>query len=134
MPHVLEAEAVPACLDAVHELLAALWEEAPAVDGSVRARFATAVAELVANVVEHGGEAAGRSPQLALTVCAMPDALLAVLVDDGLAVPDAGPPAAPVEDMAEDGRGLLLVHLAADTVRYERRDGANRWELDVSLT
>jgi serine/threonine-protein kinase RsbW len=129
--HVLEADAVPEVLDGVHALLAALWQDAAHVDEPRRARFGTAVAELVANVVEHGGGAPGTPPRLALTLTADGSVLRAQLVDDGAAVPDAAAPEGEVDVLAESGRGLLLVHLVADVVGYERRDGANRWDLLV---
>ena len=132
MAHVLEADAVPEVLDGVHALLAALWREAGHVDEARRDRFGTAVAELVANVVEHGaGLPGGPPPRLALTLSADGRGLTAMLVDDGAAVPDASGTGRAVDLLAESGRGLLLVHLVADTVDYERRDGANRWELLV---
>lgn len=131
MALALEDDAVPACLDRVHELLDALWREAPGVDGVRRARFGIAVAELVGNVVEHGGRAREAAPRLSLRLWAGPAGLRAELCDDGAPVPEPGPPSGEVPEDAEAGRGIGLVHDAADEVRYERTGGANRWVLVV---
>jgi serine/threonine-protein kinase RsbW len=123
----LETEASPACLDAVHELLAQLWAQRPDAGADARARFTTAVAELVANVVEHGRTAAGRPPRLVLSLAAAPGAVVADLEDDGIEVPPVPP--APGDPLAESGRGVALAAAAVDELSYARADGRNRWHV-----
>lgn len=96
MGHRLVVEATPPCLERVHALLEAVWTTAPAVDPSVRTRFVLATAELVANVVEHGGGALPQPPRIVFEV-EVDDRGPAVrgrIVDDGAAPPEdaaAGP-------------------------------------------
>lgn len=125
----LETEAAPEALEQVHALLAAVWDDTPAVDEMTRIRLTTAVAELVANVVEHGRTADDGPPVLVLTVDAAPGRVVAELEDDGVGYPPDGE--LPDDPMAESGRGLALVRAAVDQAAYERRDGRNRWRLVV---
>lgn len=125
----LEVEAAaPDVLEAVHQLLDAFWAQVPDVDGGARARFATAVAEMVGNVVDHGRTATGERPRMVLQLVAEEDRLTADLLDDGVEViapADTGP--ADEDEFAERGRGLPLVRAAMDDVRYERQPDHNRW-------
>lgn len=146
MDHRLVVDATPPCLERVHALLETVWASAPAVDASVRTRFVLATAELVANVVEHGGAALPQPPRIVFEVDVRADgaAVRGRMVDDGAAPPDdaaAGPPggdpdplAAVAEDddaaldaLAESGRGLVAVRSAVDELGHERREGRNVW-------
>lgn len=155
MGHRLVVEATPPCLEHVHALLEAVWTTAPAVDPSVRTRFVLATAELVANVVEHGGAALPQPPRIVFEV-EVDDRGPAVrgrMMDDGAAPPEdaaAGPavgasepfPADPgdgpdgapsslddaaLDALAESGRGLEAIRAAVDELGHERRDGRNVW-------
>lgn len=150
MSRRLVVDATPPCLERVHGLLASVWADAPAVSESVRTRFALATAELVANVVEHGGAALPQPPRIVFEV-ELDDATGGVrgrMVDDGAAPPQdaaSGPPdgapdpfADPGDDeidldaldldaLAESGRGLAAVRAAADELGHERRGGRNVW-------
>ena len=149
MEHRLVVDATPPCLARVHALLDAVWADAPGIDKSVRTRFALATAELVANVVEHGGGALPPPPRIEFDVEIDPAGGLVRgrIVDDGAAPPDdaasrpaevAEDPADPVLDLedldalAESGRGLAAVRAAADELRHERRDGHNVWVYAVA--
>ncbi len=125
----LEAEAVPACLDDLHALLAEVWSQAPDVVEGDRSRLTIALAELVANVVEHGRTPSGRPPHLRVAVLAEAERLVADLRDDGIGFPPRAD--LPDDELAESGRGLALVHAVLDEVHYERRDEHNRWHLVV---
>jgi anti-sigma regulatory factor (Ser/Thr protein kinase) len=119
----LEAEAVPAALDAAHALLARLE-----VDEVTRTRIAIAVAELVGNVIEHGRTPSGRPPHFVLTLTADAERVAADIEDDGIGFP---PRPREVEAMAESGRGIALAHDAVDEVRFARHDERNHWHLVV---
>ncbi|WP_210493507.1 ATP-binding protein [Patulibacter sp. SYSU D01012] len=132
----LEIDAVPACLERVHALLDAVWRDArPPVPAPLQARFSTAVAELAANVVEHGARPTGGPPRMVLDVWVTPRAVLGTLEDDGRAAPDPGPcggaPALDVDPLAESGRGLELARATLDALALERDGGRNRWSLRV---
>ena len=125
-----ERLADPGCLDELHAALDRLWAEAPEVEESQRIRFATALAEVVANVVEHGRTLRGGTPTLTVKVVVRPDRLRADVFDDGVAV---GPRAslAEADELAEAGRGLALAREALDELRYVREAAGNRWVLIV---
>jgi anti-sigma regulatory factor (Ser/Thr protein kinase) len=91
----LRTPATPECLERVHALLADLLADVPDVADADRIAFETAVAEVVANVVEHG--AAHGSVGLTVELGAGPAALTADLHDDGPPV-DADPAAATMPD------------------------------------
>lgn len=122
---VLEAEALPPAIPDVHDLMDRLWAGLPAVPESDRLRFATAVAEVAANIVEHAARAAPTRMRLVLS--GGPERVSAQFEDDGLPYePTAAPDADP---MAESGRGLAMARALADEVVYERVGSVNRWRV-----
>jgi serine/threonine-protein kinase RsbW len=126
----VEATAAPAFLHDVHAAFDALWREAPDVPDDARDRFRLAVAELVANVVEHGRTASGAAPRIVLELTAAPGRLTAVLQDD--AEPPPPPPSGPPPELAESGRGLRMADAAADAITHERDGDGNRWRIEVT--
>jgi anti-sigma regulatory factor (Ser/Thr protein kinase) len=127
--HALRACAAPQCLERVHELLAALWADAPGVGAEDRIGFETAVAEVAANIVEHSGAGPDMRVGLNLQVRAYADRVEALFCDTGVeADVDIGSAALP-DDMAESGRGLAIARAAVDEVVYERDGGVNRWRV-----
>lgn len=121
--HLLQATAGPELLEPVHDLLARLWADEPGVDERDRIRFEIAVAEVAANIAEHGAGAA----RVSLRLSSSPDRIEAVFEDDGAPV-EATPERPPAGD-AERGRGLLLARSAVDRFSYERDGATNRWVL-----
>lgn len=121
--HLLQATAGPELLEPVHDLLARLWADEPGVDERDRIRFEIAVAEVAANIAEHGAGAA----HVSLRLFSSPDRIQAVFEDDGAPV-EARPEQPPAGD-AERGRGLLLARAAVDRFSYERDGATNRWVL-----
>ena len=121
--HLLRATAGPELLEPVHDLLARLWADEPGVDERDRIRFEIAVAEVAANIAEHGAGAA----HVSLRLSSSPDRIQAVFEDDGAPV-EATPERPPAGD-AERGRGLLLARAAVDRFSYERDGATNRWVL-----
>ena len=122
---VLRTVAGPALLDDVHARLDALWESAPEVPATDRTAFATAVAELAANVVEHAAQGAAVPVLVELT--ARDGVLSARLEDGGVPLPETqerspGP-------LDESGRGLLMARALTDELAYARVGDRNRWDV-----
>lgn len=145
----LAGPAGPGCIEDVHALLDAVWREAPQLGSSERARFTLIVAELVANVVEHGASERDVPPHLELTVDVHGGAIRGTLIDDGAEPPRGAPGgrklSAPTHDEAsqqpvtgdevgglrESGRGLMLVRSVADELALTREGQRNRWRFVV---
>lgn len=121
--HLLRATAGPEMLGPVHDLLGRLWADEPGVDEPDRVRFETAVAEVAANIAEHG--AAAGAARVTLRLSSSHDRIQAVFEDDGAPVAAGAEPLPAVD--AERGRGLLLARAAADRFSYERDGTTNRW-------
>lgn len=125
----VEGPAEPVWLDQVHAALDRLWTASADVPELDRIRFETAVIEIATNIVRHTVPASGPGPvQAAVLLRSAPPRLEAELSDDGAAVSvDLDP--APVDDLAESGRGIALVKRAVDTLTLARADGRNTWRL-----
>lgn len=120
----LEGAAEPACLERIHHLLDQLWAAEPAVSPADRIMFATALAEVAGNVVQHA--AAKESVQFRLRLCVYPDRVEAQLTDSGPAVDVDLAGASLPDPFAESGRGLALARAAAE-ISYVRDGSVNRW-------
>ena len=120
--------AAPAALVRVHEAIALLWQRTcPAPAHDWRRRFELAVAEVAANIIEHA-----RPAEISLRLHVAPEWVSAEFGDDGLRCECPPPPAGAAggeRGLAERGRGLWLVRIAVDEIRYERDGGLNRWRL-----
>jgi serine/threonine-protein kinase RsbW len=129
--HQLRAEAGPDLLGPVHELLTRLWADEPEVPVDCRVRFEIAVAEVAANIAEHGAAAGAR--HVVLELRSSPDALHAVFEDDGgpVQLPPDHAPLPP--DEAERGRGLVMARSAVDSLQHGRDGGTNRWVLRLAV-
>ncbi|HQU00288.1 MAG TPA: ATP-binding protein [Acidimicrobiales bacterium] len=101
-------------LTSMHELFAKLWDGAPEVTTRDRALFSIAVAEIAANVIEHGRE---RYDDWKLDLKACDDHLEASIRHPGPLVAGALTKWTMPEESAEGGRGLALA-AAASTLHY----------------
>lgn len=125
----LRCVATTTCLDAVQDELAELFADAPEADGVDRMLFETALVEIVGNLVEHARTPDDEPVTIDLNLAVHPDRIEAVLLDNGVAPPiDPIAVAEPVDDLAEDGRGLALVRAVAELTHAHRAAG-NRWTL-----
>lgn len=89
--------------------------------------FETAVAEVAANIVEHGVE--DRLATVTLTLAASEGRVEAIFEDDGSPVDvDLGGVSMP-EELAERGRGLAIAASVLDVLEYQRVGGVNTWRL-----
>lgn len=120
-----------ACLDELHAALHALWAGAPEIDEPERIRFATAVAEIVSNIVQHGRAPDGEAPTLSVRLTAGATRLAADISDDGAPLSPATSATLPSEPLAESGYGLALAVAALDELRYARDSAGNHWELVI---
>ncbi len=143
-----ETVELPASADglaAVHAALDRFWTTLDRVkphgpDPEWRARFATAVGEIAANIVRHAHPAGAPPGSLRLRLRGYATCVEAHFADRGLAYLGdlSTPPALPVAPGAapdvlavpEGGYGLALVLAAVDRMQYERTPtGENQWRL-----
>ncbi|QQD77721.1 ATP-binding protein [Curtobacterium sp. YC1] len=115
----------PDDVSAVHEFLAGVWRDEPTVSAEDRMALELAIVELTSNVIEHGARRDGVSCELRLEIGR--DRFQALLSDDGVAAAVDTDAAELPDDLAESGRGLALVRMVVDDLRYERVADRNRW-------
>lgn len=133
-------------MDAVHETIDSYWHSVDAadccpMDGTWRALFNSAVAEIAGNIVRHAYEEPARDETFRMTLLCFPDRVEAILIDNGETF-DFQPPSrsADMRDALDNfdldhGWGLPIVLAATDSLRYEQLpNGSNRWILDKRLT
>ena len=136
---VQEAIEVPAQaeqLPAIHAALQRFWEAADGVldlapDPSWSLRFATAVAEIAANIAQYAYPSSSTPGAMRLCLRTYPNRVEAVFADGG--APYTGSAEAAMPDplsLAEGGYGLALARVALDRLDYSRtEDGTNQWRL-----
>jgi serine/threonine-protein kinase RsbW len=131
-------------LDAVHAAVDRFWAK---VDTTVthppneqwRARFATALAEIAANIIRHAYPG-GREPRpMRLHLYAYPDRVEALFSDQGVAFipppPAEDEPEFDLLDLPESGRGLAVAQACLDELEYRRTgEGTNEWRLVKRLS
>jgi serine/threonine-protein kinase RsbW len=129
----LRQAAVPESVDAVHDLLEALWEDAAFVPTIDRMTFATAVIESASNVVQHATPESVAPVELGVNISVRPSSLEARVSAFGATLPPSIDiePSMP-DDEAESGRGLALILALVTTLTFTRQDGTNTWILSTS--
>ena len=126
-------------LDAIHAALARFWAKVDTTvtrppDRERRTRFATAVAEIAANIIRHAYPGGKEPGTIQLHLCAYPDRVEACFNDQGVVfVPpppvEDGPEPNPLE-LPESGRGLAIAQACLDELEYRRtEEGTNEWRL-----
>lgn len=123
--HDLDLACPPDDVTAVHTFLASVWDTDPSVSAEDRMALELAIVELTSNVIEHGP--AGRGVSCSLHLHIRSEAVECELTDDGVPVPVDPASARLPDDLAESGRGLALVQMVVDDLRYERVADQNRW-------
>ncbi len=133
----LSAPADPETMDLVHAVLEQLWAVHEDVSERDRARFETAVMEILGNIIEHAYQLDDGAPPTAadslrrfdIVIAATRGELVASFGDNGMPIAlDLSNIAMPDAD-AESGRGLALAAAAVDDLAYERVEGRNHWRL-----
>ncbi|NWL33273.1 ATP-binding protein [Paenarthrobacter nitroguajacolicus] len=117
-------------IEAIHNELDALWDDASFVPDMDRMTFATAVIEAAANIVQHALPVAEKPVEIDVDISVRPSRLIARVSAFNAREPFANDMQAnmPDED-AESGRGLALIEALVTTVTFERQDGTNTWIL-----
>ncbi|MFK0039735.1 ATP-binding protein [Paenarthrobacter sp. NPDC090517] len=117
-------------IEAIHNELDALWDDASFVPDMDRMTFATAVIEAAANIVQHALPVAEKPVEIDVDISVRPTRLVARVSAFNAREPFANDMQAnmPDED-AESGRGLALIEALVTTVTFERQDGTNTWIL-----
>ncbi len=123
--HVLDLACPPDDVTAVHTFLESVWDREPDVSVEDRMALELALVELASNVIEHG--AGGRPVSCSLRLDVGADDVRVLLTDDGVPVPVDPAKAHLPEGLAESGRGLALVQMVVEDLRYERVGDGNRW-------
>ncbi len=131
--------ATPALLPALHAALERFWRAVDGVAGEPpqqewRQYFATALAEIAANIVRHAHPQGTATGGLHLRLRLYADRVEAQFTDRGIPFNEpATPPVLPDLDplaLPEGGFGLAVARAAVDRVEYRRTPtGLNRWRL-----
>jgi anti-sigma regulatory factor (Ser/Thr protein kinase) len=125
-------------LAAIHVVLERFWKvvdatlaQPPAHDW--RHRFATALAEIAANIVRHAYPAGTARGSMRLRLRLYADRVVASFADRGVAFVPPDPADSPGSDrseLAEGGYGLALARATLDRLEYRRTPtGTNCWRL-----
>ncbi|MGO4145202.1 ATP-binding protein [Paenarthrobacter sp. YAF11_1] len=117
-------------IEAIHNELDALWDDAAFVPDMDRMTFATAVIEAAANIVQHALPVAEKPVEIDVDISVRPARLVARVSAYNAREPFASDMQASMPDSeAESGRGLALIEALVTTVTFERQDGTNTWIL-----
>jgi len=125
--YVVAGVAMPHSLDLLHDLLEQVGHQHPDVSVEDLWMLETAVIEIAGNLIEHGRPAGAVDYQLRVKV--LPDRLEGLLADSGEALPGPVTGREMPDQLAEDGRGLLLAEAVLDELSYQRTDSANTWRM-----
>ena len=125
---VLRAVAGPQVLEETESALNREWAMHESVPAAIRVQLGIAVAEIVANTIEHGS--AGRHRvQIEMRTSFETGRVRIILIDDGNeSRVDVNTVVMP-ECLSERGRGLAMARLALDGLVYQREGIANCWLL-----
>lgn len=117
-------------IEAIHNELDSLWDDASFVPDMDRMTFATAVIEAAANIVQHALPVAEKPVEIDVDISVRPARLIARVSACNAREPFADDMQASMPDAeAESGRGLALIEALVTTVTFERQDGTNTWIL-----
>ncbi|GAT87943.1 serine/threonine-protein kinase RsbW [Paenarthrobacter nicotinovorans] len=117
-------------IEAIHNELDSLWDDASFVPDMDRMTFATAVIEAAANIVQHALPVAEKPVEIDVDISVRPARLIARVSAFNAREPFADDMQASMPDAeAESGRGLALIEALVTTVTFERQDGTNTWIL-----
>lgn len=125
------SKAAAAYFESVERQLEQAWLRFPQVPDEVRLQLAIAVAEVVGNIVKHGG-ALSRSLDVQMQMTLSRDGQVKIcFTDDGDEFPAGTELTARMmpDESAEGGRGLALAQAVLDELLYRRTNAINYWIL-----
>ena len=126
------SEAAAASFEAIEHDLECAWVKYPGVPESVRMQLAIAVAEVVGNIIEHGGGHQHRPVHIEMALTVSEGGQVQIrFTDDGDPLPaeiDLAEVAMP-DTAAEGGRGLALAQAVLEQLSYHRDNAFNYWSL-----
>ncbi len=126
---ILRTVASPRAFDETEATLGRAWSMNAGVPFAIRTHTGIAVAEIVANIVEHGS-AGHRLVRIEMHVSVQSDHIVVVLIDDGNeAEIDLASVCMPADGFAERGRGLAMAKSVLGGLAYRRDAEANYWTL-----
>ena len=131
VPAPLYAQIFRARLPAIRNVLVAIEAALADTDPDLAGRAELVLAELLNNVQRHGGEAdtgGARPVRIVLQLSLRGDGLVAVLIDDGCAIPPpclTAPALPDPDDLPESGFGWSLIHILATDLQYWREMPCN---------
>ena len=125
----LRALAGPALLDQLESALAHTWSLRPQVPDAIRGQVSLALAEILANIAEHGNADDDHPIHVEVEIYIGVGQLLITVTDDGEEPQiDLATVSMPNWD-AESGRGLAIAKAVLDSLTYHRAAGFNHWRL-----
>lgn len=115
-------------IEQLHTALATFWA-ATHLSAETRMRFGTALAEVIANILQYA--VVPGDPPIKLRLRYTPAILEAQTVDQGLSWTMARTTIAMPEDWEERGRGLAIAQAMLDKLQYRRFRNVNCWRLGL---
>ncbi|WP_423182207.1 ATP-binding protein [Arthrobacter sp. NyZ413] len=126
----LRQPAEPEAVNAVHEELEQLWDDASFVPDMDRMTFATAIIEAASNVVQHAVPEAQTPVELGVEINVRQSSLEARISAFGAESPgELNSDGTMPDGDAESGRGLALIRALVTTVTFTRQGATNTWIL-----
>ena len=117
----------PETLDDVHATLDGCLSSHNHVPESIRQQLGIAVAEMVANIVEHASQ--GKPVRVQMSVEVLANQVRISFTDDGIACSVDPEVAQMPDELAHRGRGIAMMRAALGTLSYHRSDTHNHWRL-----
>jgi serine/threonine-protein kinase RsbW len=116
-----------ATVDDADATLRHCWSAHNHVPGHIRMQLGIAVAELVANIVEHAAE--GESARVQMSIEVLANEVHVSFTDDG-APCTVDPSASQMPgEFATRGRGIAMMRAVLGALSYHRSDTHNHWRL-----
>jgi len=117
----------PKTLDDIHARLEDCWADNGHVPESIRNQVAIAVAEIVANIVEHAAQAGPVLMHMSIEV--RDDEVHVSFTDDGSPCPVDPDEANMPDEFADRRRGIPMIRAVLSKLSYHRSPTHNHWRL-----
>ncbi|HEY3339760.1 MAG TPA: ATP-binding protein [Propionicimonas sp.] len=119
----------PDTVDDANDFLKLVWQDRTDVTPEDRMALETVLSELVTNVIQNNPH---RQVQCEVSLSIRPDRVLLETSDTGDQLDEMPPSDAMPPDLAEHGRGLALIQLMVDSLRYRHDGTRNVWQIQRS--